>query len=101
MPARCARVYSGGSVDQGLEDRNPRVVGTVPEWVRTPAFTVVRVAGTGTTATATFRSRYPDGSTWWVVTIFEVPSDKIARGTMFFAPLFDPPDWRAPYREGG
>ncbi len=56
--------YPGGFVDQGLEDRNPRVVGTAPEWVRTPAFTVVRVAGTGNTATATFRSRYPDvGST--------------------------------------
>ena len=40
--------YPGGFVDQGLEDRNPRVIGTAPEWVRTPAFTVVRVAGTGT-----------------------------------------------------
>ena len=93
--------YPGGFVDQGIEDRNPRVIGSAPEWVRTPAFTVVRVAGTGDTATATFRSRYPDGSTWWIVVIFEVRGDKIARGTMFFAPLFDPPDWRAPYREGG
>ena len=93
--------YPGGFVEQDAEERKSRVVGAAPEWVRTPAFTVVRVAGTGDTATATFRSRYPDGSTWWVVTIFEVRGDKIARGTMFFAHLFDPPDWRAPYREGG
>ena len=93
--------YPGGFVDQDMHDRVPRVIGTVPEWVRTPAFTVVRVAGTGDTATATFRSRYPDGSTWWVITIFEVRGEKISKGTMFFGPLFDPPDWRASYREGG
>jgi hypothetical protein len=92
--------YPGGIVEQGPQDRHTRVISATPEWVRTPAFTVVRVAGTGDTATATFRSRYPDGSTWWVVTIFEVRGDKIARAAMFFAPLFDAPDWRAPYREG-
>lgn len=91
--------YPGGFVDQGVDDRVPRVIGSVPEWVRTPSFTVVRVAGTGDTATATFRTRYPDGSSWWIVTIFEVRGDKIAKGTMFFAPLFDPPEWRATYRD--
>jgi hypothetical protein len=89
----------GGVVPDAVDTPTSRVISGAAEWVRTPAFTVYRVGGTGDTATATFRSRYPDGSTWWIITIFEVRGDKIAKGTMFFAPMFDPPDWRAAYRE--
>jgi len=58
-------------------------------------FTVMKVEGSGTVGTATFMTRYPDGSTWWVVTMYELRGEQIARSTTFFAPLFEAPEWRA------
>ena len=68
-------------------------------WVVTPMFTVMKVEGSGTVGTATFMTRYPDGSTWWVVTMYELRGEQIARSTTFFAPLFEAPEWRASYVE--
>ena len=65
----------------------------------TPSYTVIRVEGTGTRGTAVIRARYPDGSLWWVINIFEVRDGRISRSRAYFAPDFPAPDWRAPYRE--
>ena len=65
----------------------------------TPTFNVVRVEGTGDTAVAVGRSRYPDGSLWWVINFITVRDDKIVRDTTYFAPAFPAPEWRAEWVE--
>jgi hypothetical protein len=66
-----------------------------------PLYTVIGVEGSGDHGTAILRARYPDGSNWWVINLYELRGDMIAQVRAFFAPEFDPPDWRAPYREAG
>lgn len=66
---------------------------------QTPMYTVVRVEGSGDRGTAVFRSRYPDGSTWWVVNVYELHDGLMSHATIYFAPQFAAADWRAPYRE--
>ena len=65
----------------------------------TPMYTVVAVEGTGDRGTSLIRVRYPDGSRWWAVNLYEVRDGKIARARAFFAPEFEPPDWRRPYHD--
>lgn len=67
----------------------------------TPSYTVIGVDGSGDSGTAIVRVRYPDGSYWWAINIFQVLDGRITRSRTYFAPDFDPPDWRAPYREPG
>jgi ketosteroid isomerase-like protein len=65
----------------------------------TPTYTVIAVKGSGMNGTAVIRVRYPDGTWWWALNVFEVRGDRIARSRSYFAPDFEAPDWRAPYRE--
>jgi ketosteroid isomerase-like protein len=67
--------------------------------VLAPLFTVVRVQGRGDAGTTSLRARYPDGSWWWIVVVYELRDGRIARSTSFFAPEFEAPDWRAPFVE--
>jgi ketosteroid isomerase-like protein len=66
----------------------------------TPAYTLVAVEGSGDRGAAIVRARYPDGSTWWAINFYELRDGQIARTRTFFAPDFDAPDWRAPFRDG-
>ena len=65
----------------------------------TPMYTLVAVDGSGDRGTSLIRVGYPDGSLWWAINLYELRDGKIARSRSFFAPDFEPPDWRAPYRE--
>jgi hypothetical protein len=65
----------------------------------TPTYTVIGIQGSGDRGTAIIRVQYPDGSWWWVVNVYELRDGRIARFRAFFAPDFDAPDWRAPFRE--
>ncbi len=65
----------------------------------TPSYTLIKVEGTGVKGTAVVRVRYPDDSHWWAVNLFEVRDGRIKRSRTYFAPDFEAPDWRAPYRE--
>jgi hypothetical protein len=89
--------YPGGT--GGVDTASARVPGTDERWAMTSMFTIVRLESGSDTATAVYRVRYPDGSIWWLTALWELRGDKIAHGTMMFAPSFDPPDWREPYRE--
>ena len=91
--------YPGGVPADSIDPATTRISATQQTWAMTPLFTVVRVEGTGDVITAMFRTRYPDGSEWWVSNLFEVRGGKIARNTALFAPVFDAPAWRAPYVE--
>lgn len=90
--------YPGGFVNRAVDTASARVAGS-DAWVMTPRFTVVRAEGSGNAGTVMWRVLYPDGSTWWIVALYELRDDRVARATMFFAPVFDPPEWRAPYRD--
>jgi hypothetical protein len=92
------RNYPGG-FNPGVDVSAARMPASEPHWAVTSMFTVVRLEGSEDTATVIFKARYPDGSTWWLTTVYELRGDKIARATILFAPTFDPPDWREPYRE--
>lgn len=65
----------------------------------TPSYTVIRVEGSGQRGTAVIRIRYPDGSYWWAINLFELRDGRMTRSRSYFAPDFEAPDWRAPYRE--
>ena len=47
----------------------------------------------------TLKTRYPDGTWWWVVVIYELRGDRIACASIFFAPEFPPAEWRAEFVE--
>lgn len=70
------------------------------EYALTPAYTLVAVEGSGDRGAAMTRARYPDGSTWWAIVFYELRDGLIVRNRTFFAPDFEAPDWRAPYRDG-
>ena len=65
----------------------------------TPTYTLITVEGTGNRGTAVLAVRYPDGSRWWAVNLYELRDGLIAHARVYFAPEFDPPEWRAPYRD--
>lgn len=89
--------YPGGT--GGVDTESVRLPGSEERWAMTSMFTVMRLESGGDSATAVYRVRYPDGSVWWLTAMWTLRGDKIAHGTMLFAPSFDPPDWREPYRE--
>ena len=65
----------------------------------TPTYTLVTVDGSGDRGTAINRVRYPDGSRWWAVNLYELRGGKVAYSRTFFAPEFEPPDWRVPFHD--
>ena len=65
----------------------------------TPSYTVIGIDGSGDRGTAIIRVRYPDGSLWWALNLYELRDGRIVRSRNFFAPDFDAPEWRAPFRE--
>ena len=64
-----------------------------------PSFVFVSVEGAGNSGTFTLRVRYPDGSYWWVITLYHLREGRIAQTTTFFAPEFPAPEWRAHWVE--
>jgi hypothetical protein len=91
--------YPGGLPKDGLDVSTARMAATEARWVKTPTFTFVRVEGTGNVGTVAFTARYPDDALWWVIVIYELRGDRVAKSTAFFAPVFDAPEWRKRYAE--
>jgi hypothetical protein len=56
-------------------------------------YTVLPLAGPERYTTIS-RAPYPDGSRWWVVSIITLRDEKVIHAETFFAPEFDPPEWR-------
>lgn len=65
----------------------------------TRSYTVIRVEGTGQKGTGIIRVQYPDGSLWWAINVYELRDGKMSHSRTYFAPDFEAPEWRAPYRE--
>jgi hypothetical protein len=82
---------------EGLGTR--RIVGGEERFVRSPLFTILRVEGSDDALTGIQRIRYPDGSLWFAVVLCEMRDSLIYRIESYFAPAFDPPEWRAAWVE--
>ena len=90
--------YPGG-LEGEADASEDRVLGGDDRWMMSPAFTMIRVSGTGDVHTAILKLRYPDGSTWYMVSLMELRDGLIAKATTFFAPMFEPPEWRKDWIE--
>ncbi|HEX7172344.1 MAG TPA: hypothetical protein VF365_07050 [Candidatus Limnocylindria bacterium] len=71
-----------------------RVAGPEDRFLLTPAYTIVRVAGTGDLWLAEARVRYGDGSEWCLAKVLELRDGKVHRETDYWAPVEEPPLWR-------
>jgi hypothetical protein len=82
----------------GVAD-DPYVAGDEEHYVVTPTFNVVKVMDRGDEITSYVKSVYPDGSEWYIVTFTSFRDGKICKRVDFFAPFYDPPEWRARWAE--
>jgi hypothetical protein len=89
-----ARDISAG--DAAVDLPSVRAAATDEHRVLAPPFTVVHVQGLDEAGTISMKSRYPDGSRWWVVVVYETSGGRIVRSTKFFGPEFEPAPFRAP-----
>jgi SnoaL-like domain len=85
----------------GLESATAFLEEVVGEtkYALTQAYTIIAVDGSGDRGTAIIRSRYPDGSEWHAINFVELRGGLIVHLRSYFAPDFEAPDWRAPYRD--
>ena len=59
----------------------------------------ITISGGGDTFFLTGKVEYADGSTWHFVSLVEFSGSRLVKETIYFAPTFDAPEWRAPYAE--
>ena len=85
--------YPGGLPAARFDDPTTKILGDEERWAITPGYTVLPLAGPERYTTVT-RAPYPDGSRWWVVSILTLKDDKIIHAETYFAPEFEPPEWR-------
>jgi hypothetical protein len=67
-------------------------------YAMTSTYHVITVEGSENRGTAIYRARYPDGSTWFVLNLYELRDGRIQHSRVYFAPQYEAPEWRAPYR---
>ena len=63
--------------------------------VLTPADSVLRIRDTGDRLVTSIKTRYPDGSDWYTVSVFAFLEGKISKQVLYFAPVMPAPEWRA------
>lgn len=85
--------YPGGLPAARYDDPNTRVLGDEERWAISPGYTVLPLEAPERFTTVT-RAPYPDGSRWWVVSILTLKDDKVWHAETYFAPEFEPPEWR-------
>jgi ketosteroid isomerase-like protein len=72
-----------------------QVAGAEDRWVVTPSMTVERIAGSGDVWFAEALNTYPSGDVYHVINHVRLRDGRVWRTTVYFAPRFDPPAWRA------
>lgn len=85
--------YPSELPDQRFDDAVAKVLGEEERWAISPGYTVVPLTGPER-FTIVSRAPYPDGSRWWIVSIVTLKDDKVWRAETYFAPEFEPPEWR-------
>ena len=68
-------------------------MGDEERWAISPGYTVLPLTGPDRFTTVS-RAAYPDGSNWWVVSILTMKDEKIWHAETYWAPEFEPPEWR-------
>lgn len=89
--------YPGGLTTGRVEAG--AVYGSAERWMMAPNFSVIRVTGTSEVYTGVISANYPDGSHWFIISLFRMSDGMVRSATTYFAPDFPAPDWRAPYVE--
>jgi hypothetical protein len=89
--------YPGGVLKGGVSERS--IVGSADQWVMSPSFTLHRIEGSGDTYTFEGKASYPGGDEWHVVSIPHIAGGQVAHSTAYFAPPFEPPEWRSQWVE--
>jgi hypothetical protein len=72
-----------------------RIIGSEDRLVLGPGSIPIRVEGRGDLYTIEAVNKYPSGETYYVVVILELRDGKVWRQKTYYAPPFDPPEWRA------
>lgn len=85
--------YPGGLPSAQVDDPMIKIVGDDDRWVISPGYTVLPLAGPER-FTSISCVPYPDGSRWWVVSIITLKDERIVHSEAYFAPEFEPPEWR-------
>lgn len=78
---------------------NAFIAGAAEHYIVTPTFNVVKVEDSGDELTSYVQTRYPDDSDWFVISFTSFKDGKVVKRVDFFAPFFEPPDWRADWVE--
>jgi hypothetical protein len=76
-----------------------RIIGSEDHWVTSPMGGAYRVSGDGDTWWGEWHMTYPDGKTWFTITLIELRDSKIWRETTYWAEPFDAPEWRRKFVE--
>jgi hypothetical protein len=101
-------VVNSTADDQKITDQYPggrptlvpgRMVGSEDRWVSSPVGGAFRVSGDGESWWGEWRMSYPDGTTWFTVTLIELLDGAIWRETTYWAEPFDAPQWRRSFVE--
>jgi hypothetical protein len=74
-------------------------VGSEDRWVVTPAYTPLRIVGSGDIYVIHSAGAYAGGDTVQAVATLELREGKVAKQTTFFASGFEAPSWRARWVE--
>jgi hypothetical protein len=77
-----------------------RIIGSEDRLVLSPSSIPIRVEGRGDLYTIEAVNKYPSGETYYVVVILELREGKVWRQKTYFAPPFEPPEWRAEWVTG-
>ncbi len=60
-----------------------------------PSFALRKVRVAGDLVVAEHDGEYPDGSTWFATSIYEIKDGEVVRETDYFSQGFEAPEWRA------
>ena len=85
--------YPGGLPGERYDESKTKILGDEDRWAISPGYTVLPLSGPDRFTTVS-RAPYPDGSRWWVVSILTLKDDRVIHAETYFAPEFDPPEWR-------
>jgi ketosteroid isomerase-like protein len=90
--ARAVDEHYPGGLPTG---KGRRVTGAEDRWIIDPNWVPRRIMGSGDVWFVEATLRYPDGSPWAYASILELRDGLIAHQTDYYAPMTEPPSWRA------
>jgi len=60
-----------------------------------PTDSILRIHDAGDRLVSSIKTRYPDGSDWYTVSVFSFLEGKISKQIVYFAPVMPAPEWRS------